>query len=31
MNRKGWSVEDALDALSIPKIEWEKYKAAFQW
>ena len=30
MKRKGWDIEDALDALSIPKIEWEKYKAAIQ-
>ena len=27
MDRKGWSVEDALDALSIPKVEWDEYKA----
>ena len=30
MRRKGWGIEDALDALSIPKMEWEKYKAAIQ-
>ena len=28
--RKGWGIEDALDALGIPEGEWEQYKAIIQ-
>lgn len=28
MSRKGWSIEDALDALGIPEQEWNSYKMA---
>lgn len=30
MQRKGWSIEDALDALSVPETEWNQYKVAIQ-
>lgn len=28
--RKGWNIEDALDALGIPEGEWEQYKSIIQ-
>ena len=30
MNRKGWDIEDALDALGIPEGEWNTYKLAIK-
>ncbi len=30
MNRKGWSIEDAMDALGIPEGEWNAYRMAVQ-
>ena len=30
MEKKGWSIDEALDALSIPKVEWNQYKTAIQ-
>ena len=30
MGKKGWSIDEALDALSIPKVEWTQYKTAIQ-
>ena len=28
MEKKGWSIDEALDALSIPEMEWNQYKTA---
>ena len=28
MKKKGWSIDEALDALSIPEMEWDQYKTA---
>ena len=30
MQTTGWTVEKVMEALKIPKVEWEKYKAAVQ-
>ena len=30
MEKKGWSIDEALDALSIPEMEWNQYKIAIQ-
>lgn len=30
MQKKGWSIDEALDALSIPEVEWNRYKTAIQ-
>ena len=30
MQTTGWAIEKAMEALKIPKVEWEKYKAAVQ-
>ena len=30
MEKKGWSIDEALDALSIPEMEWNQYKMAIQ-
>ena len=28
MKKKGWSIDEALNALSIPEMEWNQYKTA---
>ncbi len=30
MQTTGWAIEKVMEALKIPKVEWEKYKAAVQ-
>ena len=30
MQTTGWAIERVMEALKIPEVEWEKYKAAVQ-
>ena len=30
MQTTGWAIETVMEALKIPKVEWEKYKTAVQ-